>query len=135
MGVVYVYFLGRFVNNMPSQCLCIVRCTYAHGMCRCPRCVACPICTSPLEKIVYAFSTATSAAGKEKEQDKDKEQEQDKGSGDKDTKILKQSRDTYLYQCPFCFWSSDTVSLRASAGQDLLENLSSMIKKPIDEGT
>ena len=105
-----------------------------HPKNRCPRCVACPICVSPLEKIVYAGGTT--GANK----DKDKDDKKDDASKDvkKDSLVTpgsakialpepqkigddkKKSKDVYLYQCPFCFWSSNTVGLEAPTSDVLL---------------
>lgn len=78
---------------------------------RCTRCVSCPVCTSPLEKIVYSGSSTSSLS------------------------VSKSKSDVYLYQCPFCFWSSNAVGLEAGQSEALLSNLNDTIKKPLEVKT
>ena len=113
------------------HCLAAYPAHYVKLHTRCTRCVSCPVCTSPLEKIVYSGSTQTQQQqqqNKDKDKDKEKEKEKDK---DKSTK----KKDVYLYQCPFCFWSSNIVGLEASESEALLENLKEKLKRPVEEKT
>ena len=96
------------VSYYCPHCLAPYPASYVTLHTRCSRCVSCPVCTSSLEKIVYAGSHFS--ATKEKE-------------------------DVYLYQCPFCFWSSNIVGLKASESQGLLENLKEKLDRVVEEKT
>ena len=97
------------------HCLAAYPAHYVKLHTRCTRCVSCPVCTSPLEKIVYSGSNSSSSSS----------------SNDSKTK----KKDVYLYQCPFCFWSSNIVGLEASESEALLENLKEKLKRPVEEKT
>merc|ERR1719295_1656217 len=98
------------------HCLAAYPAHYVKLRTRCTRCVMCPVCTSPLEKIVYAgVSTSSSSTG--------------------DGSAGKKKKDVYMYQCPFCFWSSNIVNLEASESEALLENLKEKLKRPVEEKT
>jgi len=112
------------------HCLAAFPAHYVKLQTRCTRCVSCPVCTSPLEKIVYSGSTSTSTSSSSSTAT----------SGDSSTSSSSGSsggkkKDVYLYQCPFCFWSSNIVGLEASESDRLLENLKEKLKKPVDEKT
>ena len=98
-------------------------------------------------------------AAEENKDDKDKDKEKDKNDetatatsgadGKKDSLVAPgkeklvpettkigskgKSSDVYLYQCPFCFWSSNTVGLKAPSSDVLNQNLTKKIKKPYDD--
>ena len=78
---------------------------------RCSRCVSCPVCISPLEKIVYSGGSSKESSSSSS------------SSSSTLTPAASHKKDVYLYQCPFCFWSSNIVKLEASESEALLEKL------------
>ena len=96
------------------HCLAAYPAHYVKLRTRCTRCVMCPVCTSPLEKIVYSGVSSSSSSKSEES---------------------KKKKDVYMYQCPFCFWSSNIVGLEASESEALLENLKEKLKRPVEEKT
>eukprot|EP01084_Bolivina_argentea_P029348 54467_1 len=85
---------------------------------RCIHCVSCPVCTSPLEKIVHKGSSSSSSSPNKLTNDNNKNK-----------------KDEYLYQCPFCFWCSNIVGLEGSESEPLLKNLKVKLERPVEEKT
>mmetsp|Transcript_14590 Transcript_14590/g.22830 ORF Transcript_14590/g.22830 Transcript_14590/m.22830 type:complete len:721 (-) Transcript_14590:173-2335(-) len=108
------------------HCLAAYPAHYVKLHTRCTRCVSCPVCTSPLEKIVYSGANTGSSSSSSSSKD---------AQPSSAASPAAKKKDVYLYQCPFCFWSSNIVGLEASESEALLENLKQKLKRPVEEKT
>ena len=96
-----------------------------------------------MEKIVYSGGSnkkkEDNNGGNDNNEAKNNDDaNKDDKNGDK-TVSLKEApikkKDVYLYQCPFCYWSSNTVGLEAEKSDKLLDNLNSRLKLPKSQMT
>jgi len=70
-----------------------------------------------------------------KKKDKDKDSSNNSSNLNTPNNANAANNGCFLYQCPFCFWSSDIVGLQAdmSGKQDLLSNLNTKIQEPYEK--